>query len=677
MAIGRTRAIWESIASLYLLLWGVLRDVLFFWLIHFVKRTLYPNNERRIYLDLLDKSTSYEQWSEAAARLDTLEGRDEWKKNPASLSYDYEMIQERLAQLKRTRDLGDLSAMMFVLRTSLSRNLGDMGNPNLYSVCRFGTKELIENYIDEVIDQLHLICDMPSADLTSNQKLEFFQSSQRAFGRTGLLLSGGGTFGLLHVGVIKTLHHVQLLPRIISGASVGSIIAAVVCSRTDAELDKLLTFEQIQLDVFERPEEHGNIWLRLIRVIEHSVLYDVGVFQEAMKANIGDLTFQEAYNRTRRILNITVSSSTTYEMPRLLNHLTAPNVVIWSAVVASCAVPFLYKPAPLMAKDPKGRGYVPWNPSGHRWIDGSVENDLPMSRLSEMFNVNHFIVCQVNPHVVPFLRLIETTYSPLQKAVSKAGVALIAELQHYLKQLIDLGVVPGLLARFQQILMQKYFGDITIVPKVSSLDYSNIVSNPSAEHLAMASVRGENATWPHVSVIKNHCRIELAIDEIIHKLKIERLQQENKVCTRPTNGSYAQKHETIGSALEFSSGFKFPFDGAQYESRPSQIPDSLNRFIDKSCGPITGSNNELSSGSDLAADYKPLAWGTVPPPNELKRLTLPNWEADGERQQQDGSGRARRVSFHRYPTSDELFSATKKMKSASPSLGGSPNYKPF
>lgn len=27
-----------------------------------------------------------------------------------------------------------------------------------------------------------------------------------------------------------------------------------------------------------------------------------------------------------------------------------------------------------------------------------------MQRLSELFNVNHFIVCQVNPHVVPVLR---------------------------------------------------------------------------------------------------------------------------------------------------------------------------------------------------------------------------------------------------------------------------------
>lgn len=36
------------------------------------------------------------------------------------------------------------------------------------------------------------------------------------------------------------------------------------------------------------------------------------------------------------------------------------------------------------------------------YSDGSVENDLPMQQLSELFNVNHFIVSQVSyPTVLP------------------------------------------------------------------------------------------------------------------------------------------------------------------------------------------------------------------------------------------------------------------------------------
>lgn len=57
------------------------------------------------------------------------------------------------------------------------------------------------------------------------------------------------------------------------------------------------------------------------------VLFDTQNLVECIKGLTGLYTFQEAYNKTRRILNIPVSSSTVYEMPSLLNYVTAPNVV--------------------------------------------------------------------------------------------------------------------------------------------------------------------------------------------------------------------------------------------------------------------------------------------------------------------------------------------------------------
>ena len=48
----------------------------------------------------------------------------------------------------------------------------------------------------------------------------------------------------------------------------------------------------------------------------------------------------------------------------------------------------------ILAKDSNGR-LRPWNPPGQKWSDGSVFSDLPMQRLAELFNVNNFIVSQV------------------------------------------------------------------------------------------------------------------------------------------------------------------------------------------------------------------------------------------------------------------------------------------
>ena len=52
----------------------------------------------------------------------------------------------------------------------------------------------------------------------------------------------------------------------------------------------------------------------------------------------------------------------------LLNHLTAPDVVIWSSVLASAAVPGILPPIPVMVK--KANGSLEPSSFGHRWKDG-------------------------------------------------------------------------------------------------------------------------------------------------------------------------------------------------------------------------------------------------------------------------------------------------------------------
>jgi TAG lipase/steryl ester hydrolase/phospholipase A2/LPA acyltransferase len=55
------------------------------------------------------------------------------------------------------------------------------------------------------------------------------------------MLSGGAALGFYHTGVIKTLLQQKLFPRVVSGASAGSIMAALVSTRTDEELIQLLS----------------------------------------------------------------------------------------------------------------------------------------------------------------------------------------------------------------------------------------------------------------------------------------------------------------------------------------------------------------------------------------------------------------------------------------------------
>jgi TAG lipase/lysophosphatidylethanolamine acyltransferase len=90
--------------------------------------------------------------------------------------------------------------------------------------------------LNEVVSQINYIADNDFSELTGQVKTDFFTDTRQSFGSTALLLQGGATFGLYHLGVVKALNDQGVLPRIICGSSVGALIAALVCIHTDDEL---------------------------------------------------------------------------------------------------------------------------------------------------------------------------------------------------------------------------------------------------------------------------------------------------------------------------------------------------------------------------------------------------------------------------------------------------------
>lgn len=190
----------------------------------------------------------------------------------------------------------------------------------------------------------------------------------------------------------------------------------------------------------------------------------------------------------------------------------------------SCSVPLVFRPFDLMAKDPQTGEVVPWYDLCRQYIDGSVDGDLPMTRLSEMFNVNHFIVSQVNPHVVPFLpKSIDPneTKNPSRTFgwVSSATQLAKDELLHRMMIMAEMGIFPTSLSKAISIVNQKYSGDINIYPDVPYNHFPLILKNPTTEFMLEACLSGERATWPKIREIRNHCAIELALDSAIQKMR--------------------------------------------------------------------------------------------------------------------------------------------------------------
>ncbi|KAI0903488.1 acyl transferase/acyl hydrolase/lysophospholipase [Ustulina deusta] len=537
------------------------------------------DERRHVLLARMRNAESCRQWDAAAQELDILEGNEEWKADTSTGDYNPDILATRLNDLDEARIAGDVRAMMYLVRTALSRDLGGMGNIDLYRHSYCGTKKLIERYVDSALQTIAALVERSAPHLRipdpddgndgddddefgPRDLLDAMLYARQSFGRSALLLSGGGTFGMTHIGVLKALFEAKLLPRIISGASAGSIVCAVFCAKTDDEIPQVMEeFPHGDLAVFEENGNEDGLLDHLRRLLTEGSWSDIKHLTRVMRDLLGDITFQEAYNRTRRICNICVSTASIYELPRLLNYVTAPNVMIWSAVAASCSVPLVFSAGALLVKNPLTGEHSPWNPTPQMWIDGSVDNDLPMTRLSEMFNVNHFIVSQVNPHVVPFLVkddmpcpsdnghhsvIYKEEFDWLHTMTSLAKT----EALHRMQFIAEIGVFPNLVGKLRSILSQKYSGDINILPAIGVFDLPNILRNPTTEFMTRSCLLGERATWPKLARIWDRCAIELALDRAVHALRARVVFSKSQVdLRRMATGSLPTRHRGVHEQL--------------------------------------------------------------------------------------------------------------------------------
>lgn len=153
----------------------------------------------------LANADDYVTWKQIALELDRVEGADAWKQDETSDDYDYLLIHEWLMRMREQRARGDVRQWVFNLAEGLHGNLGNIANPSLHGWCRFGTKRLIEEFSGEVRRCLNYICGGDFPDFGDDDKVLFFRRTGHSFGRSALLLSGGATRGMLHLGVIKAL----------------------------------------------------------------------------------------------------------------------------------------------------------------------------------------------------------------------------------------------------------------------------------------------------------------------------------------------------------------------------------------------------------------------------------------------------------------------------------------
>ncbi|OAP56138.1 hypothetical protein AYL99_09317 [Fonsecaea erecta] len=483
---------------------------------------------------------TYEAWYTGQFEYDAIHGVDEWVKVDRHSSYDWHILRTLKRDLERSRRLGDERGLCSQLRAQSSRNMCRILSPALYRKSQIQTKRLIHDYVMEVRHCITYIADRNPVTngaapiVPAQEKRQAIIDMRTALGRTSLVLQGGAMISMCHLGVVKALYLQRLLPRIITGTSSGALIAAHICVTKDEDLIGVLEATNINLDAFIRSQERcatgglkswfnssffATIKRRYQRYRTSHHVFDIDVLHECTRDNLGDITFEEAYAKTGRILNITIAMSEVAGTPQLLNYLTAPHVLVRSAVVASIATSkAMYAPVHLLCKSATGditlyfaADFSEKGCNLHR--QATVHPEAPLTRIGELFNVNHFIISQSRPYIAPFIQL--QSFADRHQPLGIVVRFVLDEMLHWLQVLNHFGMLPTFL---QRVLMDEVvptlasWSKISITPQLGLWDFLRTFDTPTPAKLQKWSARGEKCTWPYICELKVRCDIELELD---------------------------------------------------------------------------------------------------------------------------------------------------------------------
>jgi len=210
--------------------------------------------------------------------------------------------------------------------------------------------------------------------------------------------------------------------------------------------------------------------------------------------------------------------------------------------LASSSLPGVFEANKLMVKDPDGTVRFE-SATGMTFQDGSMEADLPMEQLSEMFNINHFIISQANPHAVIF-----SSFN-LNKSVWTNhfigwthGILLFLknQLRAWFRNMIELvggrRVAPLWDTRrgfMSQFFTQEYEGrdsDISLIPWQSHRSVFSAllhcIYNPSQEEFVEWAEAAQRETWRYIPAIKSHCAEEMTLDRCVQRLRKRLVKEE-------------------------------------------------------------------------------------------------------------------------------------------------------
>ncbi|KAJ2984972.1 hypothetical protein HDV02_000842 [Globomyces sp. JEL0801] len=82
---------------------------------------------------------------------------------------------------------------------------------------------------------------------------------------------------------------------------------------------------------------------------------------------------------------------------------------------------------------------------------------------------------------------------------------------------------------------QTYIGDITITPSIPWTEFPFVLSSPTVASVTKYAHAGEQAAWPRIAILRNHCLIERCLSENIVSLRKKLLDEDEQLDQTASN----------------------------------------------------------------------------------------------------------------------------------------------
>jgi NTE family protein len=177
----------------------------------------------------------------------------------------------------------------------------------------------------------------------------------------GLALSGGAAKGIAHIGVIRALLENDIHPTLISGTSAGSIVGALYAAGVSPDEMERFVADSSLIKIF-----------RMIGIPGAGL-----VTLDYLKERLAEFIPQDSFTALQYELLVT-ATNLNYGKPVAFSEGT-----LFDKVMASCAVPWLFKPVEI---------------GGELYADGGITNNLPAGVIRDRCHV--LIGSNVKPKLV-------------------------------------------------------------------------------------------------------------------------------------------------------------------------------------------------------------------------------------------------------------------------------------